>query len=1281
MVNSIATLSMDYDYYLTGPGGTPLANISAFLSIEIGGVSKNISIPLISLFPIQGTWNKMSVTYDLNLLGQILPGNATIRAGVYAFNNTASTGPKTHFLSMDNIQFEIWTKPNQPNLIIANDVEFDQNYYYENSTFGIGKTFIDVERSRAETSSVKFTISKNPVYTENLNVYNITITSYALKYFNSTMSGVESSAYTTNNQINWQTDCSFMIPYGYINNWAKIMKPNDWNVTSILDAYNSEQRDSCTGYDLGSGTLIIPQGVLSPGLWTIKAVSQNCISEGSLNVYNGTAFEIKSSITLGDTFQINASLDGSVPYQNTFINCSIEYPNGSLFYQNSGQLTSHDIEFGSFIVGKNMPVGSYTAILLWTNNQSYVYRDKVGYLQFNFNLWHHTNLAAVGSNIERVSGEPLLVKVNYTDYDIGTYIDLATVMYNSTLGISGTMVYFGSGIYVADIDTGGVGIGDYYFSFNASKAFYENQTEVNLIQLTIVEQPLSLGFSSRVISTTGNSYAICRVTIEGEISKTPIWPANVSTDWDNGYSVINHDNGTYSLNFSANALPIGGVIEAYEITIFANKTNYGSVSDSITLIVQPIHTVAIANHTNIVTYINENFEIRVNYTVEGTGESINGGSCTVSWDSTYEITEAAGGFIIKYYTTGLNIDVYNSLVTISKPGYGNASVSITAVVNEQNANMLVQINGINVVQNTLVDAYFKEEVNLTAQIYAEPEGAYLNGGSLIILSDNYQNNLIETYPTNFSLLININGDNFSSGLNSIFLRYEKQNYTTAIFTFQFFIRSQDIILEVNVDGSNIQENDLIENKYFNDLITISCRGLAEKDATNLTGATVKFIIYGNEFDLIEDPIYWYNKSITISTDIFSLGNNFVYIKFELTNYTITTFSFQVQVNQIPINVQTIGFTDSISILSGGNLPISINLTEMNSNIPIENATVYFYWDLGTGYFKYDSNGIYEYELNLSPQTVADNYRFNLVITPKENIYKTTEISFLIIVSAKPTPNYLLLIIVIGLIALVGALSILSVRSYIILPRKRKKRQLIAAKTQGFKDIRNIEAIIISSKESGMTLYSKTFSILDEDYITGFSGFIQAINILGKEYTKEGVKVESEDQIVENANEIKELDFNFFQSLICDHEEIRIILLLRSKSSERLRKEIEHLSQELYSECRDLIIGFMGNIKALKAPFEDIIQRHLPFYYKGSFTLNKNTRYQSMKISGELSNLELRILNVLESQSKYNKQFYLDDLFSKLLQNVDENNLIIAIESLIAHQLIIPHSQKYTLYLN
>ena len=1386
--NSFATLAMDYLYSLAG-GGTPLTNVSAFLSISIGGVSKNISIPIIDIYPDRGTWNSMSVTYDLGLLGQNIPGNATIQAGIYAFNNTASTGAKENYLSIDNIQFEIWTNPNEPNLIVAKDVEFDQDYSYENITYGKGKSFIDVERTRGETSSIKFTISKNSTYVENLNIYNITIKSESFKVFNSTIDGLESSMYATNIQIGWQTECSFTIPYGYTDNWAEIMKPSDWNVTSILDGYNSEQRSSCTGYELGSGALIIPKGVLSSGLWTIKAVSQNYISDGSLNVYNGSAFKIKSSITLGDTFQINASLDGSVPYQYTFMNCSIEYPNGSLFYQSSEQLTSHDIEFGSFIVGKNMPVGSYNVILLWTNNQSYVYRDKVGYLQFNFNLWHHANLTPVKSYIESVSGEPLLVKVNYTDYDLDTYINLATVTYNSTLGISGTMVYFGSGIYAADIDTSGVGIGDYYFSFNASKTFYENQTEINLIKLTIVEQPLSLEFSSRVISTMGDSYAICSVTIEGEISKSPIWPANVSTDWDNGYSVFNHNNGTYSLNFSTNAIPVGGVIEAYEITVIANKTNYGSVSDSITLIVHPIHTVAIANHTNIVTYINENFDIRVNYTVEGSGELIDGGSCTVLWDSTYEISEASGGFIITYHTTGLNIDVYNSLITITKPGYEDAVVSITAVVNAQDTNISLQVNGNNVVQNSLVEAYFKEEVNLTARIFAEPEGAYLTDGSFIILSDNYQNVLIETQPTNFSLSIDINGENFSSGLNSIFLRYEKQNYTTAIFSFQFYIRAQNVMLEVEINHESIPENHLVEvfssenltvscraqaeiegiylaggsvvlitdlnqislSEYpnfwynrtftispdlliqginyvylkfdltnyttttfsfqiyvraqnvilgvkigdqsipenylapvqFNKNISISCNAFAEIEGKYISGGTINLIIDSNEIGLPEYPNFWYNRTFTISSDLFSLGINFVYLKFEHVNYTTTTFSIQIQVNQIEISVHPFNFTNSIEMYSGYNKIISIKLTESNSTKIIENATVICYSsEFGQFTFNYTGGGIYA--SSLGPFTVLGSHPFKLIITPKENLYKVSEYAFDIIISEKPVPpvpDYTFLLIIIGLIVLVGALGGLSVRSYVILPRRRKKRQLIAEKTQGYKDIRNIEAIIISSKASGMTLYNKTFSILDEDYITGFSGFIQAINILGKQYTKEGVKLESEDQIVENANEIKELDFNFFQSLICDHEAIRIILLLRNKSSERLRTEIEHLAQGLYSECKDLIIGFMGNLKALKTPFEEVIERHLPFYYKGPFTLNKDEHYQSMKISGDMSNLELRVLNVLESQSKYNKQFYLDDLFTKLLQNVNENSLIIAIESLIAQQLIIPHSQKYSLYLN
>jgi len=1267
--NSVGTLSLDYLYSLGG-GGTELTNMVAFISIDIGGVSKNISENLIDL--VEDSWSKMSLNYDLNLAGQQLPKNATVRAGVFVTDNISTTGSKEHFLSIDNIQFEVWTKPNQPNLILAKDIEFDQEYSYENITFGRGNSYIDKERSRTETSDIKFTISKNPLYTEELQIYNITITSEAFKIFNSTMNGLEGSEFVTNNQINWQTKCSFIIPYGYLNNWAEIIKPSDWNVTSIIDGYSIEKKGSCTGFDLGSETLKIPQNVLTSGLWTIKAVSQNYISEGSLNVQIGATFAKESRIIIGDTFQINATLNNTVSYQYTHMNCTIEFPNGSLYYRGEKELNSYDVEFGSFTVGKNMPIGSYNVVLFWTNNQSDLYRNKVGYLQFYFDVWHHTNLTAVDSYIERVSGEPLLIKVKFTDYDLNTNIGFALITYNSTLGISGTMIYFGSGIYAIDVDTSGFEIGDYFFSFNASKTYYESQIITDLIQLKLLAQPLKLVFTSRVVNSTGNSYAICKVNLEGEISGDPVPLANISTDWVNHYSVFDHDNGTYSLNFSTYGLPTEGVIEAFEIEIFANITNYGSVSDFITLIVRPIQTLAHANNTNIVSYINENFYVKVNYTVEQNGALISGPQCAVTWTSNYEVSQVADGFIIKYYTSGLNNDEYNSLIRLSKPGYEDALVSITAVINKQEVSISVQVNGDEIAQNNLVELYFKESVNITARIFADREGRFLSGGILTMLSDYYENNLTESQPTYFGSIIIINGNNFSSGLNTIYIRFEKQNYTTTTFSFQFYVRAQKVDLNISINNQNIPENYLIE-RFFNDLVSISCKAFAETEGIYLSGGTVKFVLGIHEFNLTESFDFWYNESLSISTNIFSLGINYAYVKFQLANYTITTFSFQIFVNQIELNVQTFDFEDSINGFSGESLTIWINLTESGSNTPIQNATIYSYWKFGTYNFEYTSEGLYKLDIVL-PGSVLGTYRFNLIISPESPEYRTTEHSFLIIISEPVLPSYVFWIVVISLFLIIGVLGLLSLRSYVILPRRRRREFLIADKTQPYKDIRNIQAILINNNYSGISLYNKTFSILDENYLTGFSGFIQAITILGNEYTKDGVNIvdieNSGEDIDEKKKEIKELDFNFFHSLICDYGELRAVLLLRERSSDRLRKIIYLLIKDIFLQIEDLLKAFNKNLIPIRSSVEEVIYRHLPLYYKEPFELNKSNHYHSVKVSGTLTNLEIRILNVLESQSKYKNTFLLDEIIG-LIDDVNEDEMIITVESLIQQKMIRP----------
>ncbi|GAG99726.1 unnamed protein product, partial [marine sediment metagenome] len=132
-------------------------------------------------------------------------------------------------------------------------------------------------------SDITFTISKNDTFIEELKVYNITITSEAVKIFNSTIDLQDGSLYTSSTNIEWQIECLFdFLPYTYTNNWVEIKKPSDWNITSVLDGYTAEKRASCTGKELGSENLQIPKGVFTPGLWKITAVSQNYLSKGSL---------------------------------------------------------------------------------------------------------------------------------------------------------------------------------------------------------------------------------------------------------------------------------------------------------------------------------------------------------------------------------------------------------------------------------------------------------------------------------------------------------------------------------------------------------------------------------------------------------------------------------------------------------------------------------------------------------------------------------------------------------------------------------------------------------------------------------------------------------------------------------------------------------------------------------------------------------------------------------------------------------------------------------------
>ena len=396
---------LSFDYYCDD---TP-ENFSAYLAIKVGNSEKNRTWD----FPTQiqvGSWQTLTMVYDPNDFSDpILPGgNITVRVGVYSHGQKVITGGERTTFQIDNVKNDLWTMPNQMKLVVIQDVEFSSNHTYVNSSYGRGYYYNATERSYPTNKELIFTISQNITGIDDFDIAIITITANLMKRINSSYNGLDGSLFTPDIPITWDTKLIISIPSDYKNNRAEITKPPDWNVTQILDGYDVNRIQDCTGTNPGSVQLIIPNGVFDEGLWEIYATSSNYISNGSLAVWNGTAYNEESNLTLGNTYRINVGLNHTLVGElaDTQINCTIEYPNGTIFYQNTTVPYSTEMNFGTQNVGINMSVGTYQVTLVWTNNQSFSSRDKVGFLQFGFDVWHQTNLTALNPNEVKVSRIP-----------------------------------------------------------------------------------------------------------------------------------------------------------------------------------------------------------------------------------------------------------------------------------------------------------------------------------------------------------------------------------------------------------------------------------------------------------------------------------------------------------------------------------------------------------------------------------------------------------------------------------------------------------------------------------------------------------------------------------------------------------------------------------------------------------------------------------------------------------------------------------------------------------
>ncbi len=304
--------------------------------------------------------------------------------------------------------------------------------------------------------------------------------------------------------------------------------------------------------------------------------------------------------------------------------------------------------------------------------------------------------------------------------------------------------------------------------------------------------------------------------------------------------------------------------------------------------------------------------------------------------------------------------------------------------------------------------------------------------------------------------------------------------------------------------------------------------------------------------------------------------------------------------------------------------------------------------------------------------LGDEFIFNEIINISiDDVF--LEISYIEFIPEGDISVLLLWLFITVLFVIIGILGVLSVRSYVILPRQQRKKSYLVLRTQKFKDIRNLQAIIAMHKPSGLPLYSHSYSSIMKGKKTLFSGFIQAVSIIGEEMTRTNKKEEkmkkSKDKI--DFHKVVELDLKQFYCLVLDVEELRMVLILKSKSSKRLKEILVHFSFALYLKISDRLKNSNNDLSSMDEILRPLIYEYFDIYYKDPFKVNiQESEILKYKKKLNLSKFEFQIMNTVFSILKEKSHFKLMDILERETDK-NEDEIINALESLIEFKLIKP----------
>ncbi|MFW9849613.1 MAG: hypothetical protein ACFFF4_10740, partial [Candidatus Thorarchaeota archaeon] len=780
-----------------------------------------------------------------------------------------------------------------------------------------------------------------------------------------------------------------------------------------------------------------------------------------LDILNGSA----KTINFGETFRLILSYYNNTPYGLEGANVSVLSITPS-----TGLSTSSILDEGG---------GLYSLILDPQVDDTFT-------LLFRANLTNHQTQFTTFTLVSNPVPTELIVKNSTTSLQVISNFSLY-LRYEGeySTGITGANLMVLNppvGLTLSDFEDIGNGYyilyifptltGSYQLTITSSKQFY--QTESTSVFLVVGERNSQLAILNGTAGNIvfGENYELwlsytnsTDAGLEGaNISIVSISPVGLSFG-----EALEIGEGIYSILLD----PL--VSKTFSILVRANLTNFEVQFALFTLVVEPVSTVLKAVNATRSISVDEDFELVLRFENDNSvgleGAIIE--SLTIPIGITLSTFTELG---LGYYEVLLSptaIGVYNLLFRASLSNHQNASASY-----------LIEASRIPTDLRFLDDissgtCYYGDEFEI--HVFYERTDTNQNVSQAIINATTGSSLLIfqyESLANGYTIIITP----FTTGVHVITIQAARENHKTSISTFTLTIREIPTILTTE----NVPEEILFNHSH---VLTLSYLLSASGQGVS----NISIMILGSKaqwIDILETSTGVFNITITPDElETFSIAFQFLSTGFETQSETITFTVIKVIVG--------ISLVSARIVSEGTILPISVDLFESSSGIPVQGASLQCRLDIAfepTIILSEEAPGRYTGQLSVPLIETDSDIDVQFYLT-KENyqLSSTQRISITvktdILIKMGP-------VITTGG-SLIGLVVVSAVGLRVSRTRKRKRNLKAIKIKQRFDDVKNIIGIIILHKSSGLPIYSRTLKGgFDESMV---SAFITAVSHFRSEF--------------------------------------------------------------------------------------------------------------------------------------------------------------------------------------